>query len=132
MKKILILIILLITIPNISFATEEIIEDQLEALNLSTFITEGEKYTKEVFPEIDVKEMITQSLTGKIDKGIFYKAILSILGKEIVASITMLGSILAIIIIHSILKSIVENLGNDSTARDSILYRIYINSNNNN
>ena len=132
MKKILGLIILLITIPSISFATEEIIEDQLETLDLSTFIAEGEKYTKDVFPEIDIQELITQSFQGKIDKGILYKAMLSILGKEVVASITMLGSILAIIIVHSILKSIVENLGNDSTARNSLFHRIYINSYNNN
>ena len=127
MKKILILIILFITIPNKSFATEEIIEEQMQALNLSTFIKEGEKYTKEAFPELNVQELITQSLTGQVDKGILYKAILSIFGKEIVTSITMLGSILAIIIVHSILKSIGENLGNDSTARNSIF-----NNNNNN
>ena len=45
MKKILILVLLLILIPNNSIATEQIINDQMEALNLSSFITEGEKYT---------------------------------------------------------------------------------------
>lgn len=117
MKKILILVLLLILIPGHSIATEAIVKDQLDALNISSFISEGEKYTKEAFPDLNVNDLITQSLTGKVDKGIFYKTILNLLGEEIVTSITILGSILAIVIIHSILKSIGENLGNDSTAQ---------------
>ena len=117
MKKILILVLLLILIPGNSIATEAIVKDQLDALNISSFISEGEKYTKEAFPDLNVNDLITQSLTGKVDKGIFYKTILNLLGEEIVTSITILGSILAIVIIHSILKSIGENLGNDSTAQ---------------
>ena len=114
MKKILILVLLLILIPNISIATEQIIDDQMEALNLSSFITEGEKYTEETFPDLNVEDLITNSLTGQIDNSILYKALLKLLGKEVVSSITMLGSILVIIVLHSILKSIGENLGNDS------------------
>ena len=117
MKKIIILILLLILIPNTSLATEQIIEEQMEALNLGQFIQEGEKYTKNAFPEISIKELITQSLTGKVNNSLMYKAVLKILGKEIVSSITIIGSILAIIVIHSILKSISENLGNNNTSQ---------------
>ena len=117
MKKIMILILLLILIPNTSLATEQIIEEQMEALNLGQFIQEGEKYTKNAFPEISIKELITQSLTGKVNNSLMYKAVLKILGKEIVSSITIIGSILAIIVIHSILKSISENLGNNNTSQ---------------
>lgn len=117
MKKIIILILLLILIPNTSLATEQIIEEQMEALNLGQFIQEGEKYTKDAFPEISIKELITQSITGKVNNSLMYKAVLKILGKEIVSSITIIGSILAIIVIHSILKSISENLGNNNTSQ---------------
>ena len=117
MKKILILILLIIAIPNVSLATDQIVEDHMEALNLGSFISEGEKYTKEVFPELSIQDLITQSLKGEVNNVILYKAVLKILGKEVVTSITMLGSILIIIVIHSILKSIGENLGNDSTAQ---------------
>ena len=117
MKKIFILVLLLILIPNISIATEQIIDDQMEALNLSSFITEGEKYTEETFPDLNVEDLITNSLTGQIDNSILYKALLKLLGKEVVSSITMLGSILVIIVLHSILKSIGENLGNDSVSK---------------
>lgn len=46
-----------------------------------------------------------------------YKTLLKLLGKEIVTSITTLGSILVIIIIHSILKNISESLSNASVAK---------------
>lgn len=82
MKKILILVLLLILIPGHSIATEAIVKDQLDALNISSFISEGEKYTKEAFPNLNVSDLITQSLTGKVDKGIFYKTILNLLGEE--------------------------------------------------
>lgn len=117
MRKLLILILMLISIPNISLATDEIVQDQMEALNLGTFISEGEKYTKHTVPELNIQELITQSLSGQVNNSILYKAVLGLLGEEIVTSITMLGSILVIIVIHSILKSIAENLGNNSTSQ---------------
>ena len=89
----------------------------MKALNLGTFIEESGKYTNEVFPELDVQELITKSLTGKVDNGIFYKALLRLLGKELVSNITVLGSVLIIIVIHSILKSISGNLGNENTSQ---------------
>lgn len=116
-KRIIICIVLIILIPNISLATDEIVQDQMEALNLGTFISEGEKYTKETVPELNIQELISQSLSGQVNNSILYKALLSLLGEEVVTNITMLGSILVIIIIHSILKSIAENLGNNSTSQ---------------
>jgi len=116
-KKFIILILILISIPNISFATDALVEDQMEALNLGTFVTEGEEYTKEAFPDLNIQDVLTGTLSGEFDNSILYKSALKILGKEVVASITTLGSILIIIVIHSILKSIGENLGNDSTAQ---------------
>lgn len=117
MEKLVILIVLLILIPNTSLATDVIVNDQLEVLDLSSFISEGEKYTEEIFPNINIQTLITEGLTGEINNSILYKAILKLLGTEVVSSITMLGSILVIILIHSILKSIGENLGNDSVSK---------------
>ena len=117
MKKFIILILILISIPNISLATDALVEDQMEALNLGTFVTEGEEYTKEAFPDLNIQDVLTGTLSGEFDNSILYKSALKILGKEVVTSITTLGSILIIIVIHSILKSIGENLGNNSTAQ---------------
>ena len=117
MKKIILIIILLISIPKISLATEQIINDELDTLNISSFVLEGEKYTKEIFPEINVKDLITKSISGNIDNSSFYKEIFRIIGKEFAKNITVIGSILGIIIIHSILKSIGENLGNNNVSQ---------------
>lgn len=116
-KKIILVIVLISLVPNTCLGTEAIVNDQLEALNIGSFIKEGEKYTKEVFPDVNVKDLITQSLQGEVNNSVLYKPLLKVLGKEIVSAVTTLGSILIIIVIHSILKSISENLGNDNTAK---------------
>lgn len=117
MKRIIVLIFLFILIPNSSLATEQIVNNQLESLDLSSFIEEGEKYTKEIIPDINIKKLITQSITGEIDNSMLYKAALRLLGKEIVTGVTMLGSVLIVVVIHSILKSVGENLGNESVSK---------------
>ena len=116
-KKTLVILILIIMIPNVSLATDKIINDQLEALSLGSFIKEGEKYTKEVFPELNVQKLINTSIRGEIDNKSLYEPILKKIGREIKNEISVTGSILVIIVIHSILKSISENLGNDNTSQ---------------
>lgn len=117
MKKILIILLFFIQIPIISLATEQIIEEQMENLNLGAFISESKEYIKETFPDVDVQELITKSLKGEIDNSSIYKTAISLFGKEVASGITALGSILVIIIVHSILKSISENLGNEGVSK---------------
>lgn len=117
MKKIIILIIAIILIPNCSIATETIVNDQLEALNLGSFIQEGERYTQDVFPDLDAKNLLNRSIKGEVNNNILYKGVLKILGKEFASALTTLGSILIIIVIHTILKNISGNLGNENTAQ---------------
>ena len=62
MKKIIIGIVLIIFIlinyNCISFAdTDELIQSQMQSLNISKFTNEANKYTKEVFPEIDARKV---------------------------------------------------------------------------
>jgi len=75
---------------NTSYATDVVIESQLDALDLSSFIHEGEIYTKEIFPDIDVNELLNSALKGEIDNKSLYSGILSILGKEVMSSITLM------------------------------------------
>lgn len=116
-KKIIIIFILILTIPNIVQATDEIIESQLEALNLASFIQEGEKYTKESFNNLDIGQVLNSAIKGKIDAKTIYSSVLKILGDEITSSITIIGGILAIIVIHAILRNIGENIGNNSISQ---------------
>lgn len=115
-KKVFISFILIILIVNPVYAVEDIINSQLDNLNLSDFIKEGEEYTNDVFEDLDVKELISSAVRGNIDNNI-YKNIFTLFGKEVLSSIKMLASILIIIVIHSILKSIGENLGNNNIGK---------------
>lgn len=122
MKKIFIMTIsFLIFIPSICTATEttsqDVLQSQQEELNISSFIKEAQKYTQNTFKDIDVNELFTSAITGKIDNDTIIKSIVSLVGKEVLNCATVLGSILVIIIIHSILKSISEGLENKNVAQ---------------
>ncbi len=117
MKKTIILIFVFILMPTYSLAMEDIINDQLEVLDLKSFINESDKYTKEVFPDLNVKELINKGITGEIDNSTLYNKIIDFFSKEIIVALKPLGSILLIVIIHTILKNISSNLGNEDTAQ---------------
>lgn len=130
-KKIFILIIILIILilkPVISYSTdidENTMEEQQETFGISSFIENSKKYTGEFFYDIDINEMLNSAIKGEIDNSNIYKKILNLLGTEIQTGLKSLISILVIIIIHSILKSISESLENDNISK-LIYYVQYI------
>lgn len=117
LKKILIIFTAILLFPGLVQATDAIIETQLDALNLSSFIEEGEKYTKDIFKDVDIGELLESAITGKINTKTIYSNIVGLLGDEIVSSITIMGGILAIIVVHAILKNVGENIGNNSISQ---------------
>ena len=126
-KRIIILFLLIhiFIIPK-SYATDEIISSQMEALNLSSFIDEGEEYTKEIFPDMDLNNLLNSAIRGEVDNKQIYSGILLIFGDEIVSAISLLGSILIIIIIHSLRKSFTENLSKSQGIGQIAYYVEYI------
>ena len=118
-KKILLIFFILIFsfVNYITYATDEIISSQMDALNISSFIKEGEKYTKEVFPDISLNDFLSSAIKGEIDNKGLLKQIILLFGDEIVDVIYLLGSIIVVIIIHSILKAFTENLENESVSQ---------------
>ena len=124
MKKIIIvLIISLIFTPNVVHATNEtvseknIIESQQETLGINSFIDEADKYTKNIYKDIDMGELFSSAITGNIDNETIIKSILNNLGGEVINVITILVSILVIIVIHSILKSVSDGLENKGVSQ---------------
>lgn len=119
MKKIiLIFILVLILLPCKVYAeTEEIMSSTQEKFNISGFIKEAEGYMGEAFGELDLTEMLSQAIQGKIDNKTLYQKLLKLLGKEVSSSLKILISILVIIVIHGILKSITDNLENTSISQ---------------
>ena len=119
MKKIiLIFILVLILLPCKVYAeTEEIMSSTQEKFNISGFIKEAEGYMGEAFGELDLTEMLSQAIQGKIDNKTLYQKLLKLLGKEVSSSLKILISILVIIVIHGILKSITDNLENTNISQ---------------
>ena len=119
MKKIILIFILtLILLPHKVFAeTEEIMSTTQEKFNISGFIKEAEQYMEQSFGDINLTEMLNQAIQGKIDNKSIYKKLINLLGQEIISSLKILISILVIIVIHGILKSITDNLENSSISQ---------------
>lgn len=126
MKKIISIVVLLIFLlyPSFGYAEEddsqeEILSSQKESINISKFAEEAKKYTSDVFQDIDFNELLNSAITGSIDNKSLTKSLLSVIGKETVGSIRTIASIMIVIIIHSILKSISEGLDNQGIAQVS-------------
>lgn len=123
MKIKILLLLIIICIQTISLAqTEtieqsEILESQQETLNISSFIEEAKKYSANVYKDIDFNELFNLAITGNINNKTIINNILKILDKEIVGSVAVIGSIILIIIIHSIFKSLSEGLENKTISQ---------------
>lgn len=116
MKKIVIIMIIVVMyiFPNISLANEnDEIGKQAKSYGVTTLLGEAEKYTD----ELDISDVFNSSVSGKVDNNKILKIIFKIFGKDVKEAITMVSGIIVIVIIHSILKSISENLGNESVSK---------------
>ncbi len=128
-SKILLLILLIINmLPTQVLAnTEEnqnevIVEEQKEMFGINSFIKNAKEYSGEFFAEIDLQEMLNSAIKGEMDNTSIYQKIFNLLGEEVKIGIKSLISILVIVIIHSILKSISENLENKELSK--IIYYV--------
>lgn len=127
-KKIItvIVMILVVFLSNSSYANDEkTITEQQEEFKIQDFIKNSEKFTGEFFDDIDINEILNSAIKGEVDNSTLLKKILNILGKEVATNIKALVSILAIILIHSILKAITEGLENNNISK-LIYYVQYI------
>ena len=116
MKKLL--IILLISIicifQNVSLAKEDDgIESQTEQYKIGDFLSSAENYAE----DIDVKDLFNSAIKGNLDNSKILKYIVNILGDNLKDALKMISGIIVVIIIHSILRTISENLGNEEVAK---------------
>ena len=117
LKKIILVFFIIINISIPSYATNEIIQEQMEVLNISDFINEAEEYTEDTFPNLNVNELLNSAINGQVDNKSIFSSILSLFGKEIVNVLKILANVLLVVAIHSLLKSISENLGNNGVSK---------------
>lgn len=120
MKRVIcLIIIILIYTTNISFADteEDVINSQMGSFNISNFINEANKYTEDVLKDIDIGDLLNDAIKGEINNNELLKKIFPVLGDEIKQAIKVMVSIIIIVLIHSVFKSITDNLKNESVSQ---------------
>ena len=89
----------------------------MDSFNISSFIDEANKYSNNILKDIDIHELLNNAIKGEVDTNQLLKNIFPLLGTEIKEALKVMGSILIIVLIHSVLKSISDNLNNKSVAQ---------------
>lgn len=134
MKKVFISIILfLMLLTNLSFAREEILENDdsslikqtteqimettQKTLGISDFLKEADKYTNNIYGNINLSDIFSNIIKGKYKTNFIKSTIFTLFGKDVKESFRLMFNVLIIIIIHSVMKEIIENLGNNSSAK---------------
>ena len=119
MKKIILIFILTLMIPTkvLAETEEEIMSSTQEKFNISGFIKQAQEYTGDFFEDMDLSDLFNQAVQGKVNNQTIYKKIIKILGNEVSSNIKILISILVIIVIHGILKSITDSLENSNVSQ---------------
>lgn len=120
------IIFILLFVSNVYANNKETIEEQRNTFGIDDFIKNSKEYVNEdVFEENDIKNIFNSAIKGQVDNKTILSKIFSFFGREVKQNIVALGAILAIIVIHSILKSVSENLENESISK-LIYYVQYI------
>ena len=130
MKKVIYIFLFTIIFINISIPVsiadeEETLKEQQEELGISEFIDQADSYSGKFFEDIDINEILENAIKGEVDNQTLFQRVWSLLLGELGDGLSVLGSILAIIVIHSVLKSISESLENDNISK-LIYYVQYI------
>lgn len=111
----------------ISYANEQdTMKDQQEEFKIEDFIKSSKTYIEgEFFEGIDLNDILDNAIKGEINNNTLLKKVVSLFGTEVLTSLKTIGSILVIIVIHAVLKSISESLENDGVSK-LIYYVQYI------
>ena len=118
MRKIISVFCILISLCNLIYATDEsVLESQKKLLGISDFINASKEYTQESFKDINLQNIFEDAITGRIGNANLFNSLLNILGRETKTAVSNIGIIMIVIIIHSILITISESLGNKSVSQ---------------
>lgn len=118
MKKIIILFFTFLFLCSPIYGTDtDILASQQEALGISDFINTSKKYTQDSLTGLDIQDIFKSAITGRVGNTNLFNNILNVLGRETKTAISNIGIIMIVIIIHSILVTISENLGNKSVSQ---------------
>ena len=127
MKKFIFIVFIIFTIYPISYVraeslTQQMIKEEQETFGISDFVKETDKYTNDFFEDINISEVLNSAINGKVDNSNILKKILNLFGKEIVSSFKTIIAVLTIVLIHSIIKVVAENLETSNISK--IIYYV--------
>jgi len=118
MKKIIIIFFILISLGNLAYGTDEsILNSQKESLGISDFINTSKEYTNQTLGDINLQDIFEGAITGRIGNTNLFNNLLNLIGRETKTAISNIGIIMIVIIVHSILVTISESLGNKSVSQ---------------
>ena len=127
MKRFLLILLIIFTIYPISYVraenlTQQMIKEEQDTFGISDFVKETDKYTNDFFDDINVSDVLNSAINGKVDNSNIFKKILNLFGKEIVSSLKTIIAVLTIVLIHSIIKVVAENLETSNISK--IIYYV--------
>lgn len=96
---------------------DEILSSQTNALGINEFLNSAKKYTASSFPDLDISKLFSESISGNIGNAFEISNFGNIFLNELRTAIGLMISVVVVIIIHSIFKAIIENLGNSSSSK---------------
>lgn len=124
-KILLVVIFIMLPATHVYASNEETIQEQQKEFGIQDFLKNSKQYMGEFFEDIEMEEILNDAIKGEVDNSKLAKRIVSLLGTEMFSSLKAIGSILVIIVIHSVLKSISESLEDESISK-LIYYAQYI------
>ncbi len=102
--------------------TDETLKSQQNEFKIEEFIQKAYNYGGDFFENINISELLNNAVKGEIDNSTIFKQIWNLFGKEVKTNLKAIVSILVIIIIGAILKTIGENLENQGITK--IIYYV--------
>ena len=95
----------------------EIIESQSNLLGINDFIRQANQYTQNSFPDLNISKIFNDSISGNVGNIFNGFEIVNFFSNEASFAIEIMIDVIIIIIINSIFKAIIENLGNSNSAQ---------------
>ena len=118
MKKILSIFLICISLCSFAYGVDaDILDSQQESLGISDFIKTSKQYAQTTLGDVDLQNIFEDAITGRIGNTNLFNSFLNILGRETKTAVSNIGIIMIVIIVHSILVSISESLGNKSVSQ---------------
>ena len=90
---------------------------QKDSLGIRDFLNSAKEYTTETFKDTDINELFTNITKGNFNTSSIKNKIINIFTKEALEISKIMIDILIVIIVHSILNAIIEDLGNNNVAK---------------